>query len=263
MSSTILEAMDGRGVATLTLEPPGPAQRLRRRADRRAHRGAPRLGGDPGCPGRGPGQQRPQLLRRGRPRLDAPDGAPLLRGQPGRRRRRWRRCCTPSTCCPSRPSRWCRGRPTAAAWAGRVLRHGRRLRAGELLPDRGEARPDPGDHQPLRGQRDRRALGAPLLPDRRGLHRRPRPGDRAGARGGARGRAGGGGRGGAAGAPAGRAGRAGRRQGPGLPVRGAAGGRRPRRETGRRIALRRASAEGQEGIAAFLDKRPPAWRRQG
>ena len=34
-------------------------------------------------------------------------------------------------------------------------------------------------------------------------------------------------------------------------------------ETGRRIALRRASAEGQEGIAAFLDKRPPAWRRQG
>ena len=32
-------------------------------------------------------------------------------------------------------------------------------------------------------------------------------------------------------------------------------------ETGRRIALRRASAEGQEGIAAFLDKRPPAWRQ--
>jgi methylglutaconyl-CoA hydratase len=31
-------------------------------------------------------------------------------------------------------------------------------------------------------------------------------------------------------------------------------------ETGRRIALRRASAEGQEGIAAFLEKRPPAWR---
>ena len=34
-------------------------------------------------------------------------------------------------------------------------------------------------------------------------------------------------------------------------------------ETGRRIALRRASDEGQEGIAAFLDKRPPTWRRQG
>jgi methylglutaconyl-CoA hydratase len=34
-------------------------------------------------------------------------------------------------------------------------------------------------------------------------------------------------------------------------------------ETGRRIALRRASAEGREGIAAFLDKRPPAWRHQG
>ena len=32
-------------------------------------------------------------------------------------------------------------------------------------------------------------------------------------------------------------------------------------ETGRRIAQRRASAEGQEGIAAFLDKRPPAWRQ--
>jgi methylglutaconyl-CoA hydratase len=32
-------------------------------------------------------------------------------------------------------------------------------------------------------------------------------------------------------------------------------------ETGRRIALRRASAEGQEGIAAFLGKRPPAWRQ--
>jgi methylglutaconyl-CoA hydratase len=32
-------------------------------------------------------------------------------------------------------------------------------------------------------------------------------------------------------------------------------------ETSRRIALRRASAEGRGGIAAFLDKRPPAWRR--
>ncbi len=32
-------------------------------------------------------------------------------------------------------------------------------------------------------------------------------------------------------------------------------------ETGRRIAARRASAEGQEGLAAFLDKRAPAWRR--
>lgn len=32
-------------------------------------------------------------------------------------------------------------------------------------------------------------------------------------------------------------------------------------ETGRRIAERRASAEGQEGIAAFLGKRPPAWRK--
>jgi methylglutaconyl-CoA hydratase len=34
-------------------------------------------------------------------------------------------------------------------------------------------------------------------------------------------------------------------------------------ETGRRIALRRASAEGRGGIAAFLGKPPPAWRRQG
>ncbi|MCJ2139859.1 enoyl-CoA hydratase/isomerase family protein [Methylobacterium sp. E-066] len=33
-------------------------------------------------------------------------------------------------------------------------------------------------------------------------------------------------------------------------------------ETGRRIALRRASAEGQEGIAAFLGKRLPAWRQE-
>jgi methylglutaconyl-CoA hydratase len=31
-------------------------------------------------------------------------------------------------------------------------------------------------------------------------------------------------------------------------------------ETCRRIALRRASAEGREGITAFLDKRPPTWR---
>lgn len=30
-------------------------------------------------------------------------------------------------------------------------------------------------------------------------------------------------------------------------------------ETARRIALRRASAEGQEGLRAFLEKRPPAW----
>jgi len=32
-------------------------------------------------------------------------------------------------------------------------------------------------------------------------------------------------------------------------------------ETARRIADRRASAEGREGVAAFLAKRPPAWRR--
>lgn len=33
-------------------------------------------------------------------------------------------------------------------------------------------------------------------------------------------------------------------------------------ETGRRIAARRASPEGQEGLTAFLDKRAPAWRRE-
>jgi methylglutaconyl-CoA hydratase len=33
-------------------------------------------------------------------------------------------------------------------------------------------------------------------------------------------------------------------------------------ETGRRIAARRASAEGREGIAAFLERRAPAWRRE-
>ena len=32
-------------------------------------------------------------------------------------------------------------------------------------------------------------------------------------------------------------------------------------ETGRRIALRRASEEGREGIGAFLAKREPAWRK--
>ena len=30
-------------------------------------------------------------------------------------------------------------------------------------------------------------------------------------------------------------------------------------ETARRIARQRASAEGRDGVAAFLDKRPPAW----
>lgn len=34
-------------------------------------------------------------------------------------------------------------------------------------------------------------------------------------------------------------------------------------ETARRIAERRASAEGQEGLRAFLEKRRPAWRRGG
>ena len=34
-----------------------------------------------------------------------------------------------------------------------------------------------------------------------------------------------------------------------------------RRHTVRHIAQQRASAEGQEGLAAFLEKRPPAWRR--
>jgi len=43
----------------------------------------------------------------------------------------------------------------------------------------------------------------------------------------------------------------------GRPVDVAFGG-----ETGRRIALRRASAEGQEGISAFFDKPPPAWRHE-
>jgi methylglutaconyl-CoA hydratase len=33
-------------------------------------------------------------------------------------------------------------------------------------------------------------------------------------------------------------------------------------ETGRRIAGRRTSDEGQEGLAAFLDKRSPAWVRR-
>jgi methylglutaconyl-CoA hydratase len=31
------------------------------------------------------------------------------------------------------------------------------------------------------------------------------------------------------------------------------------RETAKRIAARRASDEGKEGLAAFLAKRPPAW----
>ena len=31
-------------------------------------------------------------------------------------------------------------------------------------------------------------------------------------------------------------------------------------ETGRRIAERRASEEGREGLGAFLGKRPPSWR---
>jgi methylglutaconyl-CoA hydratase len=31
-------------------------------------------------------------------------------------------------------------------------------------------------------------------------------------------------------------------------------------ETAARIAERRASSEGQEGLAAFLEKRAPAWR---
>jgi methylglutaconyl-CoA hydratase len=35
-----------------------------------------------------------------------------------------------------------------------------------------------------------------------------------------------------------------------------------RAETARRIADTRASAEGREGVQAFLDKREPAWRRQ-
>jgi methylglutaconyl-CoA hydratase len=34
----------------------------------------------------------------------------------------------------------------------------------------------------------------------------------------------------------------------------------PAEETARRIAERRASAEGQEGLRAFLEKRKPAWR---
>ncbi|WP_159727719.1 enoyl-CoA hydratase-related protein [Methylosinus sp. Ce-a6] len=34
------------------------------------------------------------------------------------------------------------------------------------------------------------------------------------------------------------------------------------RETAKRIAARRASAEGKEGLAAFLEKRPPSWRRE-
>jgi methylglutaconyl-CoA hydratase len=34
-------------------------------------------------------------------------------------------------------------------------------------------------------------------------------------------------------------------------------------EAARRVAHRRASAEGQEGLAAFLERRPPAWRSDG
>jgi methylglutaconyl-CoA hydratase len=35
------------------------------------------------------------------------------------------------------------------------------------------------------------------------------------------------------------------------------------RETARRIAARRASEEGREGLAAFLEKRPPSWSSRG
>jgi methylglutaconyl-CoA hydratase len=39
--------------------------------------------------------------------------------------------------------------------------------------------------------------------------------------------------------------------------------RRMARQSGRRIALRRASSEGQGRITALLEKRSPAWRHQG
>ena len=116
-------------------------------------------------------RQRPGLLRRRQPQLDAPRGRLHARAEHGRCGRAGRDAAHH----PREPEAGDRAR------AGRRLRRrhgpGRRLRHrgvgrhGLVLPERSQDRPDPRDHQPLCAARDGHARGAALLPDGRALHR--------------------------------------------------------------------------------------------
>ena len=121
---------------------------------------------------------------------------------------------------------------------------------GGLRLLRGEARDHPGRDLAVRDRQDRAELGSALLRHRRAVRRGDGAADRARARS---------------------------RRRPGRGSRAGAGGAaqcRPRAarhakrlvldrpdgpETARRIAERRTSAEGQEGLRAFLERRSPDW----
>ena len=177
-------------------------------------------------------------------------------------RRRWPRCCGRSTAARSRRSRACRATatPAASAWS----RPATSLVAADgahLLPDRGAARPDPGDDRPyvIRAMGEQAARRYFLTAERfsaaeahaHRLRARGRaPPTRSTPRSTSSSRAL------VANGPTARA---------GLQAAGA-GRRRPRRSTPRcaprpraRIADIRASDEGREGVQSFLGKRKPAW----
>ena len=163
--------------------------------------------------------------------LEAIDGCPapvdLPRARPRPRRRRG--------------PRRVRGR--------RARRPGRGLR---LLG--GEARDRPGRDLAVRAREDRPELGAAAVPDGRALRAQSRTADRTRPRAGRRPRRGGGARPPELRAAGPRAARAAKR----LVLERLDG-----LETARRIAERRTSDEGQEGLRAFLEAPPAAWARLG
>ena len=256
-----LEAMDAARRRHADAQPAGPAQRLRRRADRRAdaalHRpGRRSCGCAPWCwPAAASSFSAGADLE-----LDAAHGAPFL----SRRKSggcRW----AGGADAHARPAAqaddraWCRARPTAAAsgWSPAATWRSRPSGPSFCLTEV-KLGLIPATSAPMSSPRSAPASAA-LFPTAEvsaaeaagasAWSMRWRPTRRAG-------------RGGPDGAAAARRARgAGRGQGAGLPSTAAPSTSAHRRH-GARIALRRASAEGREGIAAFLEKRAPAWRQR-
>ena len=235
-------------VLRIVLARPRDAERLRRRRDRGAGRGVRRR--RQGSGGR-PRRRGSELLRGCGHRMDAAVGL----AHPRRERCRRQRAAPHVRRDRHLPGAGDRRRPgPCARRRGRPRGHGRhrrRPRAGGVRVLGGQARHHPGRDLALRAPQDRRERGPPLLRHRRALRCRDGSPDRPRARG---------------------------RRPISMPhwrrssASSARAGPRAARhakrlvldrpdgpETARRIAERRASDEGQAGLAAFIERRRPPW----
>jgi hypothetical protein len=184
MSSTFLEAVDGRGVATLTLDRPDRHNAFDDALIAELTAALRRLGGDPGV--------RAVVL--------ASSGRSFSAGADLEWMRRMARHSFEANLADAAALAGLLHtldrlpKPTLALVQGAAYGGGVGLvaccdvavaseRAGFCLSEV-KLGLTPATISPYVVNASRRALGAAPLPDRRGLHRRPRPGDRAGARGG-------------------------------------------------------------------------------